>query len=241
MLLHQLWNRVVFAYDCNRIESVAGVRYLWDYSPNGFHFQFPGGAADPTPQLDGSLSFDGGDYLALPAGSLARFYAKMPTAEHTWLAVFTSSDTTGIARRLFSCDNAAAGGTWKGIELAHSVLFSRAFVFAYHDLATQDTERSANDTLHASGKNALAATVETTPRGMHNQGNVAYTWVVGAHGTSVYDATVVPHIGVDTPLARQWIGRMSYLALVNGVVSTSDLLDLNRMTLDGGKPWCNRV
>jgi len=71
------YRNVVFAYGMEYIFSAAGVRYLRDHGPNGFHFAFPGGAADPTPDLSGGLVSDGGDYLYYD-GDLARFYAAAP-------------------------------------------------------------------------------------------------------------------------------------------------------------------
>jgi hypothetical protein len=56
-----------------------------------------------------------------------------------------------------------------------------------------------------------------------------------------YSAVTIPRIGAYPNGGAFFFGRISYIALLNGAVSSPDLLELNRMMLDGGKPWCARL
>ena len=225
---------VVFAFDMSRIETVLGVRYLWDYSPNGFHFAFLGGATDPTPQLDGSLSFDGGDHLDLPAGQLARFYATMPTRECTWFMKLTNWN--GVGAYVFS-SALLNGGLYYGLSLN---LLSSTTMRCYQGKGT-----AGNDVVFYTPQPKLssfvtAATVETTPRGLTNLANESTSgWIVGAFGTCAYNVAKTPTIGGDV-LVSLVNARMNYLALVRGALSSPDLSLYERLISEGQKPWCNR-
>lgn len=242
------YDDLIFAFDFSRIETVAGIRYLVDYSKNGFHFAFPGGAADPTPQLDGSLLFDGGDYLSLPAAQLARFYAQMPTAQWTALACAGYiTNAVGNSPRLFSCWNSTAGGTNRGITIQFNVPIAsvcRGMSIVGHGLAALDYIIGALGAPYMPlGRGVGCWTNETTPRGMQQQSNNVYTWGAGAYAAAVYDAAIVPRIGMD-PAATNPIntGRLYYLALLRGALSSPDLAELSRLMSEGvQKPFCIRT
>jgi len=236
---------VVFAYDFSRIETVGGVRYLWDYGPNGFHFAFPGGAADPTPQLDGSLSFDGGDSLALPAASLARFYTQMPTGQWTaFVSTALITSAVGGSPRLFSCWNSTGGGVNKGftiqINRPTETIIRGMFIIGHGAAGTDYIVGSVTPPTSMPGHCVACWTNETTPRGLHEQAANAFSWGAGAYGTTVYDAAIVPRIGMDPAGTNPLTGRGGMLALIRGALSSADLAFYSRLIAEGTKPWCVR-
>ena len=231
---------VIFAFDCSRIETVGGVRYLWDYGPNGLHFAFPGGAADPTPQLDGSLSFDGGDYLSLPAARLAEFYAKMPSAQYTFAVSTSMFPVTATAPRLFSCESvivaanygiaitllttAVAGNSWNICNSGAVVKFAQGPAGFYNNLR----------------RSSMLFTMETTTR-ILDMASYATTWAAGAYGAPAYDTVTVPRIGTQPTGGGACTGRIHYLALVRNAISSPDMAQLSAMLAAGIKPFCWRA
>jgi len=224
---------IVFAFDFSRVETVGGVRYLWDYGPNGFHFAFPGGAADPTPQLDASLSFDGGDYLFLPAGRLAAFYAQMPTREMTILCV--TSVTTAATRVIFACELSGANNF--GVRFAGAT----ASIYEFYQMQGAAPAPAIQPTGYSLTRpHVTALTIETTPRLLLNQRIGTAAWV-GAFGTCVYNVAVVPRIGGAPGGGSFWLGSMGYLALVRNAISSPDMAQLSAMLAAGIKPFCWRA
>jgi hypothetical protein len=230
---------LIFCFDMNRIETVSGVRYLWDYSNNGFHFQFPGGGADPVPQLDASLLFSGAQYLSLPAARLAEFYAKMPTSE--WTLLLSSLFTVGtVSTRVLDAMNAA--GT-RGFRL---------------DFGAADRLESYGRTIAAASVGGIDAAVlpyanrrrvtaircvpavnytVLTDQQFLQSGAPAYA----AAGPIAYDAAIVPAIG--GPFGgggAQISGRLFALALIRGAISSPDMAQLSAMLAESKKPFCYR-
>ena len=223
------YRNVVFAYGMEDIFSVAGVRYLLDHGPHGLHAAFPGGAADPVPQLDGSLLFDGGDYLSISGAAQARFYQVAPTGAHTWLFVCAGSGTSTV----FSCWTAAIRGLLV-LQLGNRMRFYQGQngVTAYASTSassTPDTKRVM-----------FAACIEAAPRGVINEQADAVTWGVGAFGTTTYDSAIAPRIGMYPDGSWPFIGRLSYLCLMKGSVSSPDLAYASRLLAEGVKPFCWR-
>jgi len=206
---------------------VSGTRYLFDYGPNGFHFQFPGGGADPTPTLYGELSFDGADYLALPAARLAAFYAAMPTGAYTWLG-----NVTPIGGPPFSCYDGGNNGA-SILMLVPACRFYRGSGGAFPYIGSSATS------FPSGRRRVLALTSEVTPRLLTDQSTDTATWV-GAYATATYNLATVPRIGSYPSGASMYTGSLSYLALLRDAISTPDMLTLSQMLRDGGKPWCNR-
>lgn len=222
---------VVFAYDFDRLTS-GGL--LYDHGPHGLHATPGAGAAAPTRQLDGSYYFDGGDYFALSGASQARFYANAPTAEHTWVASF-NNPTVGTCA-MFSCDNANAGGTWKGLMCVanggiNQLIYHLQGVAALPGFLAQYTSQGTN--IH----NTVVSS-EATPRGIDNCKAMGIgAWVAPGFGTVVYDTAQVPRIGMG---AYQYTGYIRYLALLRGAVSSADMAELSAMLCNGFKPFCVR-
>ena len=235
-LLHQLLDRVVFAFDFETVESVAGVKYLIDRGPNGFHFAFPGGAADPTEQLDGSYSFDGGDYLSLPAAQLVRFYSKMPTGEHTW--IWRGHATAATVGTFFSCWNGAANH--KGIMIQQD---SGGWVIRCYQLQGTAALVQAR-AIDAGSLNAASFgsfSMEAAPICCVRGNLMASAWSGGSIGTAVYDPAIPPRIGMNPAGAGYPLtGRLYDLALVRGAVDLPTQLETQRMLAVGRKPWCER-
>lgn len=225
---------VVFAFDMNRLFTEGGNTFLYDYGPSGFHFQFGAGAAAPTPQLDGSLSFDGGDYLSLPAGRLAEFYQRMPTRECTFLALTTRNAVTGGAPRLFSCETATHGLSFALHSTADP---GRSWIVSGTGAGVRVYQTDASVIL---GGASFAATHETTPRYLVNQRIVGGAWVVGAYGTTIYDVASIPRIGMQPSAASAMIGRISFLSCIRGALSSPDLALYSRLIAEGVRPWCVR-
>lgn len=230
---------VVFAYRMDDVFASGGTRYLRDHGPHGLHAAFPGGAADPTPQLDGTISTDGGDYLTLPL----RFYSVAPTGAHTWLFSFGSTAVAAAVPRIFSCWNSTGGGVDKGIMLCVDSTSEAQRVRAYQcqGAAAQPYVVSAAASPYVRGyQSAAVLTVETTPRGIHNDAVASYSWGSGAIGTASYDATVVPRIGMDPAATNALTGRGGYVALIDGAVSSADMAELSalmRNATSGTAPW----
>lgn len=230
--------QVVFAFDFERIVSSGGVRYLWDYSPNGFHFAFPGGAADPTPQLDGSLLFDGTDYLALPATQLTRFYSKMPTREHTWLCMFRSTADSNYY--LWSCWDSGAGGTHDGLLLLRGMAGDDIQAYQMQGGAGTPQATSGTGVVPPTTDVGFAFTVETAPRCMVRGARPSAIWTAGSFGTTTYDTTIVPRVGMNPNGGSPLVGRLSCLALIRGALSNDDLEAVSAAMMDGRKPFCWR-
>jgi len=230
---------VVFAFDFSRIETILGVRYLFDYSKNGFHFAFPGGAADPTPQLDGSLLFSGAQYLSLPAATLARFYAAVPTGALTILVQFAQGDASNGA--LLSFNNGGGGGVWKGLLLSSSMAVGSYNLYAFQGAAGLPYTTALYGTTAVGALHVLGITNEASPRAMRNQSRIVASWGAGAFGTIVNDTTIVPRIGDGVPLGGyNFVGRISHLALLRGALASSDLALYSRLIAEGGRPFCWR-
>jgi len=228
---------VVFAFDMNRLFTEGGNTFLYDYGPSGFHFQFGAGAAAPTPQLDGSLSFDGGDYLSLPAARLAEFYARMPTREYTFLLSGRHADTAANAVA-FSCSNAGALGVWLGLAF-QATPDGRLNQLIGQGGAALPNATLASPSLIPNRSRVIVATNETTPRALVDQQTATVAWAVGAFGTASYGAAVVPQIGTSG-FGQSWIGPMRYAAIIRGAISSPDLSQLSRMLSEGLKPFCVR-
>jgi hypothetical protein len=236
---------VVFAFGMEDIFSVGGVRYLRDSGPNGFHFAFPGGAADPTPQLDGSLSFDGGDYLSLPAGRLAEFYAKMPqpAQAYTWMCVGGSTVLAADTARIFECYNLGGGGVKKGLILGYNTTTAAQRIYSYHflgDAAWNSANTAVGSPSVFGQRSVLAMTIETTPRCLINQSTNVPAWA-GSFGNVAYDTAITPRIGGDPVGGSFLTGRLSYLALIRGAISSPDMAQLSAMLGNGFKPFCQRA
>lgn len=233
------FDQVVFAFDFSRVETVLGARYLVDYGPNQFSFQFPGGAADPAVGLDGSLYFSGlPQYLSLPAGRLASFYATLPTQAMTILVAYRPVTLGGT---IFSCWNSAGGGINQGLTLLNQIGATVAPRLYQFQGAAGQPYMMASTAHGASGKRVVAYAMEAAPRGLTDNMTNAPTWVVGAFGVTSYDVTMVPRIGCYPSLASGYAGYLWYLALVRGALSSSDLSELSAMMATGGRPFCWRA
>lgn len=227
------YSDVVFAFDMNRIETILGVRYLFDYGPNQFSFAFPGGAADPTPTLTGELSFDGGDYLSY-TGDLARFYTAMPAGSCT-LFYATTMTTTGV-RTLFSCESIGANN--RGMRFGSAT----AAIYEFYQFQNTAALPAIQPTGHAlSRSHVCAITMEATPRFLRDQSVGTAAWAGGAFGTCVYNAATIPRIGSTPGGGQFWLGPIRYLCLVRGAVASPDLMQLSRLIVEGStKPFCVR-
>lgn len=237
-LLHQLWSRVVFAYSGDSYFVSGGNIYLRDHGPSGLNALFAAGGAAPTPQLDGSLLFDGGDYLTLPLS----FYSVAPTGAHTWIVVGGASAVL-LQPRLFSCWNSTADGTDKGIALAFyanlGIHLQRLRAHQGQGAALWPYETTPAGAPFVIGHQSSATlTVETTPRAFVNTASTVPVWSTGAFGTASYDSTLAPRIGMDPAGTNPLTGRLYYVACISGAVTNPDLLNLNRMLREGSKPFC---
>jgi hypothetical protein len=228
-LLHQLWSRVAFAHSGDSYFLSGGNTYLRDYGPNGFHMRFAAGGAAPVPQTDGSLLFAGAQYGYFD-GDLAWYYSKMPSGTHTWLlgAVCNSGPVYS------SWNNATLGQMLLVTGSTMRVYQGQAAVFPYVNWAAGSLPSIVQ-------RRVAASTVETTPRLFIDSSASTAAWAGGAFGVGAYSAVTIPRIGAYPNGGAFFFGRISYIALLNGAVSSPDLLELNRMMLDGGKPWCARL
>ena len=223
---------VVFAYDMNTIVASGGNRYLKDFGASSFDFRFPGGAADPTPDLSGGLVFDGGDHLYYD-GDLARFYAQMPTGAATLLYATTLTDSA--VRTIFSCQSFGANN--RGMLFGSQT----AAIYGWYQWQNAATNPVIQPTGHAATRQHLCAlTMEATPRFIRDGSQGTATWAAGAFGTCVYDPAIVPRIG-SVPVGGQfWLGSMRYLCLLRGALHNDDLAYASRLMAEGVKPFCYR-
>lgn len=235
--LHQLLDRVVWVVDFETVESSAGTRYMIDRGPNGFHFAFPGGAADPTEQLDGSYYFDNGDYLALPAAQLARFYTKLPTREHTWIV--GAKWATASIDAVFSCHGVTGGNSFGLLLLLNT---SRLACYTMQGGAPQPYAQTAAGSYGAVARryNGIFS-IETSPVATKDGQIDTLAWGAGAFGTTVYDPAFSPTIGKYATAASNYLhGSLYYLALLSGAVDLPTQLEIQRYLMTGRKPFCER-
>lgn len=224
---------VVLAYDFDRLTPDG---LLYDYSKYGLHATPGAGAAAPTRQLDGSYSFDGGDNFALSGASQARFYANAPTGELTILVVATMSAAAQCA--WFSCMGLSAPNYF-GIQLSH--VSPTAYMKQLRGSAAIIYEATtAPQLLVQPLRNVFCMTMEATPRCMVRGTVQSCAWAGGVMATTVYDAAVVPKIGNADVGAAGLVGAMSYLCLLRGAVSSSDMAELSALMQNGVKPFCWR-
>ena len=230
------FDSVVFAYSMEDIFVSGGNRYLRDYGPNGFHMRFPGGASDPTPTLFGSLSFDGNDYLYYD-GDLARYYAKIPTAQYTWLAVLRP---TALAASIWGCYG-VSGPNRYGIALGTSAGAPPMRLQAIHLIGTGAIPQTVSTRDNTNRGIVYAMTVETTLRGVLDGAVEAEAWIVGAYAPAVYLTTAAVELGRGAVgVWNPFSGTLSYLCLLRGAVSSADMAELSAMMCNGFKPFCVR-
>lgn len=230
-----LYKNVVFAYSGDSYFVSGGNTYLRDYGPNGFHMRFAAGSAAPALQLDGSLYFLGVNYCYFD-GDLARYYARMPTGAHTWLARFMQTFPGNHV--LYGCDN--GGAPWKGIFFGTNATTT---AFEYQMQGTIATPNFSVTYKQPGYTNrSFCMTVEAIPRAF-DQCTPATPDPLGAwsapFGTAVYDITQAPRIGMRPNTAWPYIGHLYYLALIDGAITTPELLDLSHMIREGEHPFCN--
>lgn len=237
--IHSLWSNVVFAFD---FSTLVGGR-LRDFGPGELHASFPGGGANPTRLLGGGCSFDGGDYLEFSDAAIrARFYEVAPTGGHVWLVV-GDQYTSGGGGQVFSCWNSAGGGVNAGIAFTAAAINSFR-VFQFQGTAAIPNIRSSTPSpmsIFGVPRHHYAVTVETTPRIIADEAVLGdAVWDVGAYGTTVYDETQVPRIGMDPAGTNPYIGNLRYLALLGTVPTLPEMLHLVQYMRGGGRPWCWR-
>ena len=237
---------VVFAYSGGSYFTSGGNTYLRDHGPHGFHMRFAAGGAAPTPQLDGSLYFDGGDYCYFD-GDLTRFYAQMPTTALSWLYV-ASQVAPAVNTVAFSCMNVAG---------------NRGIGFRYYNVSASGLIQMSMDSFNAAGVFGTAFNA-TALRGVGSTNAIAYSYTknvkaimlwdhknVGAtlgdnSSPIAYDASAAPHVcGRPAGGANPRI-RLYYLALLRGAVNSADLAELSSMLMgavSGTNPWpfCGRT
>jgi len=224
--------RPTFVFEFTDVFVVGATTYLRDYSGHDLHAAFPGAGANPTPQTDGSLSFDGGDYLNLPLA----FYLYGPTGEYTWVVLFAYN--TSITGTFFSTWNGGGGGTHYGNA------FRLNTVGAYSTLALMGgggavlASNRADLAWAGQERNIVQHSLETTCRAVRETAFLTTTWTAGAYFATVYDATVIPTIGVQVGPANWYTGRMYYLALLPYRATADDMLWISGELREGRKPWC---
>jgi len=237
------YDNVVICLDFSRIVESGGNRYLWDYSKNDFHFRFGPGAAAPVPQLDGSCLFSGAQY-AYYDGDLARFYAAAPAGAFTAAWVSSYSTVAGGTPRVFSCWNSTAGGTDLGIVAAMTDVAAagRARAYQCQGAAAQPyvASAAAEPYLRVGGRSCCILTVEAAPLGMINDQRAAAAWAVGAFGAAVYDAAIVPRIGMDPAGTNPFTGRARYFLLYDGALTEDDQRQLMTHMVEGRAAFCYR-
>lgn len=226
---------LIFCYDFSRLTADG---LLYDYGPYELHATPGAAGAAPTRQLDGSYSLDGGDYWALSGAVQTRFYSVAPTGTHTYLLV-SYKESTGNSQMPFSCSNSGAGGVYYGITLQLGTSGTIA-AYQFKGDGTTPVAATTNAVQPYGMKVGACLTVETTPRGMMRQKYEPATWAVGAFGTGAYDAAITPRIGMHPNGNNPMLGRMWYLALLRGAVSSADLAELSSMLAVGVKPWAVR-
>ncbi len=238
-----LYQRVVFAYDFETVYASGGVRYLKDMGPSSFDMQFPGGAADPTIG-DGFFSYDGGDYLSLPAGQLARFYAKMPTRECVWL-VTTALTNTGTAY-VFSTFASGGGNNFGWYLGENPATAANSMIVGWFNGTPAVSQARSNSTILGPGrKRSCSLTIETTPRlQIDSRIETSFAWGVGAFATCVYDVASTPRIGMTAAGGGPITGNVYYLCLLdtNGwSLDYATMSTLSKLMRSGVKPFCGRA
>ena len=223
----------VCVYEFSDTFTLGGITYLRDYGPYGLHAAFPGGGANPTKQLDGSHSFDGGDYLTLPLA----YYQYAPVAQHTWITWVGYPVGTGT---LFSCWNGGGGGANnRGTRYA---LGAAPTVSAYVGTGgAAFNQNNAGTSYYAGRHGVMLHTVEATCRAVRETLFVTTAWGVGAYGNPVYDATVPPWIGQTFGPANQYTGRIYYLAQLPYAATNEELLWFVSELREGRKPYTARA
>lgn len=238
---------VVFAYSGATFAS-GGNTYLQDFGPHGFHMRFGAGGAAPTPQTDGSLYFDGNDYCYYD-GDLTRYYAQIPTGEHTWLS-FANQLTPSGSAILFS-SFLLTGGNYYGLvsaleSTAYGVDKERLVVYQAQGGPALPTVYlpifAGSGVLHR-GPIARASAIGTTCRSVFTGGYSETAFAT--FGTCVYNTATAPRIGMNPVGSGQLTGRIYHLALLRGAVSSADLAELSSMMMNassGTSPWpfCGR-
>lgn len=240
-------DNVVFAYRMDDIFVVGGNKYLRDHGPYGLHMRFPGGASDPTPQLDGSLYFDGGDYLYYD-GDLARYYSLMPTDLYTWCACATATgNVAGASSVIYSAYNAGSGGVYKGVSCAlntPSRPLARALFF--HGTggvtATYLVQATVGYVSSQYTQSRVIGSIKPTAAEsivIQNGVTVSTSWS-GAYASCVYDTTLTPRIGMHPNGSSATTGFICYVSLLRNLDRASDLAELSAMMLNaisGTAPW----
>lgn len=222
---------VVFAYDFDRLTADGR---LFDHGPHGLHATAGAAGAAPTRQLDGSYRFDGGDYFTLPLD----FYRWAPTGERTILSVSSLQTAVAGGYDLFGAA-AFIGGNFYGFSHLRTVAgASLVYNFIGNGTLPYCGVAAGGAILKTYDTQVTCAVVTTTPRWMTQQTGLTATWGVGAYAPCVYSAVTQPTIGIG--LNGYWIGRIYYLALIRGALSSPDLSQLCSLISDGSKPWCDR-
>jgi len=218
------FDSVVFAYDFDRLTTSG---QLYDHGPLALHATPGAAGAAPTRQLDGSYSFDGGDYFELSGASQTRFYANAPTGSCTWLSLGYA-----LSGAVWACFD----GVNKGLIYLHvgnKIRFYQCQGGPVPYVAT------ASSSMMDGCYRVVAATIETTPRCMIEQAPDAAVWA-GAFGATSYNTAMVPTIGTYPGGGTGMTGRQKYLCLIKGAIHSSDMSELSQMLLDGQKPFCVR-
>lgn len=226
---------VVFAYSGATFVS-GGNTYITDFGPNGFHMRFGAGAAAPVPQLDGSLLFSGAQYAYFD-GDLTRYYAKMPTAQYTWLAVLRP---TALAASIWGCYG-ESGPNRYGIALGTSAGAPPMRLQALQLIGAGAIPQTVSTRDNTNRGIVYAMTVETTLRGVLDGAVEAEAWIVGAYAPAVYLTTAAVELGRGAVgVWNPFSGTLSYLCLLRGAVSSADMAELSAMMMNatsGTSPW----
>jgi len=216
---------VVFAYDGTVIAS-GGNRYLKDFGPHSLDALFPGGAADPVPQLDGSILFSGAQYASLAGAVQTRFYQVAPTAQFTWLLRLTAS-------------NGAVFASWDSTNKGMIVLQTTAGELRLYEGQGGACPYVLSALFPHGRHRAMVTTTEASPRSLLDQSVDNVTWV-GAYAAPSHDPTIIPRIGIYPNGTTALTGNLHYLCLMKGSVSSPDLAYASRLLAEGVKPFCWR-
>jgi len=232
------FDQVVFAYGMDEIYSSGGIRFLRDRGPYQFDMQFPGGAADPVLQLDASLYFNGApQYVELPAGRRAEFYAQIPTGTMTLLLCHAPTAATGV---IWSTWNNTAGGVNQGV-FALAQTSSAVAPRLYQPQGGAGLPYISGTVAHTlSRKYVVSYTMEVTPRGLTDGTTNGAAWIGGAFGAAVYAPALSPRIGSHPSGAGGYQGRQYFSCLIRGALSSADLAFYSRLIAEGGRPFCWR-
>lgn len=217
---------------CWDFDHLTPTGLLRDFGPHELHATSAVGFSQPTRQLDGSYYFDGADYFYLTGVVQARYYALAPTGPQTWIAWF---EQLGAAAPFWSTFNIVGGLNYG--QMIYCVASAAANGFRFYHLQGGAPQPWLWMTPNMPQNGVYAVTVETTPRGQQNGADAAPTWIIGAYGACVYDATVAPWIG-GSPLIGNFVGRFRYLSQLNRVLTNDELLWYSGELLDGRKPFC---